>query len=102
MAAGTSLPEIVTSLVSVARGRDDVALGNVVGSNLFNILVILGLSAAIAPLDVNASILASDNWWMLAATLLLFPIMVTGARLGRLEGAVLLSVYGVYLAQLLA
>jgi len=51
---------------------------------------------------VNAGILASDNWWMLAATLLLFPMMVSGARISRFEGAALLSVYGVYLAQLLA
>lgn len=101
VAAGTSLPEIVTSLVSVARGRDDVAIGNVVGSNLFNILAILGLSAAIAPLEVDANIVASDNWWMLGATVLLFPMMVSAARVGRLEGAVLLAVYAFYLTRLL-
>ena len=101
VAAGTSLPEIVTSLVSVARGRDDVAIGNVVGSNLFNILAILGLSAAITPLAVNANILASDNWWMLGATLLLFPMMVSASRVGRLEGGVLLTVYGIYVTRLL-
>lgn len=102
VAAGTSLPEIVTSVVSVARGRDDVAIGNVIGSNLFNILAILGLSAAIAPLDVDATIVASDNWWMLGATVLLFPIMASGARVGRLEGALLLAVYAYYLTRLLA
>ncbi|MEZ5418336.1 MAG: calcium/sodium antiporter [Vicinamibacterales bacterium] len=101
VSVGTSLPEIVTSLVSVARGRDDVAIGNVIGSNLFNILVILGLSAAISPLTVNASILASDNWWMLGATLGIFPLMVSRNRIGRLEGALLLATYGVYLAGLL-
>lgn len=101
VAAGTSLPEIVTSLVSVARGRDDVAIGNVVGSNLFNLLVILGLSAAISPLAVNSAILDSDNWWMLGATVLLFPLMVSGKRIGRVEGVLLLAVYGVYLARLL-
>lgn len=101
VAAGTSLPEVVTSLVSVARGRDDVALGNVIGSNLFNILGILGLSAVIMPLSVHATILSSDNWWMLGATLLLFPLMVTGSRVNRLEGAGLLAVYGIYLALLL-
>jgi len=102
VAAGTSLPEIVTSLVSVARGRDDVAIGNVVGSNLFNILGILGLSAAIAPLEVDANIVASDNWWMLGATVLLFPMMVSASRVGRLEGAALLAVYACYVTRLLA
>jgi len=102
VAAGTSLPEIVTSLVSVARGRDDVAIGNVVGSNLFNILAILGSSAAIAPLEVDANIVASDNWWMLGATVLLFPMMVSASRVGRREGAVLLAVYAYYLTRLLA
>jgi len=102
VAAGTSLPEIVTSLVSVARGRDDVAIGNVIGSSLFNILGILGLSAAIAPLGVDGSIVSSDNWWMLGATLLIFPMMVSAARVGRLEGAVLLAVYAYYLTRLLA
>jgi len=101
VSVGTSLPEIVTSLVSVARGRDDVAIGNVIGSNLFNILVIMGLSAAVAPLTVNAAILASDNWWMLGATLLIFPMMVSGFRIGRIEGAVLLGCYVVYLIGLL-
>lgn len=102
VAAGTSLPEVVTSLVSVARGRDDVALGNVIGSNLFNILGILGLSAAIAPLAVHPTIIASDNWWMLGATLLLFPVMVTGTRVSRLEGAALVIGYIVYVSRLLA
>jgi cation:H+ antiporter len=101
VAAGTSLPEVVTSLVSVARGRDDVALGNVIGSNLFNILFILGLSSAIAPLSVHPTILSSDNWWMLGATLLLFPMMLSGARVTRLEGAGLLAMYGIYLTRLL-
>lgn len=101
VAAGTSLPEVITSLVSVIRGRDDVAIANVVGSSLFNILAILGLSAAITPLSVNASIIASDNWWMLGTTLVLFPMMVSGSRVGRAEGGVLLGVYGIYLAQLI-
>lgn len=100
LAAGTSLPEVVTSLVAVARGRDDVAIGNVIGSNLFNLLGILGLSAAIAPLAVHPTIVGSDNWWLLGATLLIFPLMVTGARIGRVEGALLLSAYGVYLVRL--
>jgi len=102
VAAGTSLPEVVTSIVSVARGRDDVAIGNVIGSNLFNILGILGLSALIGPLAVNPLIIARDAWWMLGTTLLLFPLMYTGFRVARWEGGLLLGIYVAYLALLLA
>lgn len=102
VAAGTGLPEVVTSLVSSYRGRDDVAIGNVMGSNLFNILGILGLSGLASPLPVPAGIIQSDNWWMLGITVLLFPIIFTERRITRLEGAVLLGIYGVYLALLLA
>jgi cation:H+ antiporter len=101
VAAGTGLPEVVTSLVSSFRGRDDVAIGNVIGSNLFNILGILGLSALIVPVPVDPGIIASDNWWMLGVTLLLFPLMFTGLRINRWEGAFLLGVYGTYLTMLL-
>jgi cation:H+ antiporter len=101
VAVGTSLPEVVTSVVSVIRGRDDVALGNVIGSNIFNILVILGLGAAIAPLSVHPTIIASDNWWMLGAALVLFPLMLSGLRINRLEGAAMLGLYVVYIARLL-
>lgn len=102
VAAGTGLPEVVTSLVSSYRGRDDVAIGNVMGSNLFNILGILGLSGLASPLPVPAGIIQSDNWWMLGITVLLFPIIFTERRITRLEGAVLLGIYGAYLAFLLA
>ncbi len=102
VAGGTGLPEVVTSLVSSYRGRDDVAIGNVIGSNLFNILGVLGISAFILPLPVDPAIVASDNWWMLAVTLLLFPMMYTGMRINRWEGAALLAVYAVYLSLLLS
>lgn len=102
VSAGTGLPEVVASLVSSLRGRSDLALGNVIGSNLFNILGILGLSAMAAPLPVQPALLASDCWWMLGITLLLFPILFTGMRVSRVEGVLLLSVYGVYLGLLLS
>jgi cation:H+ antiporter len=98
---GTGLPEAVTSLVSSVRGRDDVAIGNVIGSNLFNILGILGISGAIAPVPVHPEIIASDMWWMLGATFIMFPLMYTGSRINRWEGALLLVVYGSYLTFLL-
>jgi cation:H+ antiporter len=101
VAAGTSLPEVVASLVSSIRGRSDIAIGNVIGSNLFNILGILGVSALFSPLPVQAALMNSDAWWMLGFTLLLFPLMFTGLRLARWEGGLLLTVFGVYLTLLL-
>lgn len=103
VAGGTGLPEVVTSLVSSYRGRDDVAIGNVIGSNLFNILAILGLNALIVPLPIDPAIVDGDNWWMLGVTLLLVPLtLFTGPRINRWEGILLLAVYGVYLTLLLA
>lgn len=101
VAAGTGLPEVVTSLVSSFRGRDDIAIGNVIGSNLFNILGILGLSSLIVPLPVSPAIISSDAWWMLGVTFGLFPLMYTGLRVNRWEGALLLATYVTYLGLLL-
>lgn len=100
VAGGTSLPEVVASLVSTWRGRDDVAIGNVIGSCLFNILIILGLPALIRPLPVHAAIAGIDNWWMLGITLLLFPLMFTRLRIDRWEGSLLLATYGAYATML--
>ncbi len=102
VSAGTGLPEVVASLVSSARGRSDVAIGNVIGSNLFNILGILGISAMVQPLPVDEALFTNDCWWMLGTTLVLFPFMFTGRLLNRWEGAALLILYGVYLWLLLA
>jgi len=102
VSAGTGLPEVVASLVSSVRGRSDIAIGNVIGSNLFNLLAILGLSAMATPLPVLPALVASDCWWMLGVTLLLFPLMFTGFRVGRTEGGLLLVVYCVYLGMLLS
>ncbi|MEJ7636775.1 MAG: hypothetical protein WKF75_01995, partial [Singulisphaera sp.] len=85
VAGGTGLPEVVTSLVSSIRGRDDVAIGNIIGSNLFNILGTLGLSGLIHPVQVPRGIIVSDNLWMLGLTLLLFPDFYR-RRIARWEG----------------
>ncbi len=97
VSAGTGLPEVVASLVSSLRGRSDVAIGNVIGSNLFNILMILGLTGLVSPLPVQASIVGSDCWWMLGVTAVLLPILLNGRRVNRWEGSVLLAAYVAYL-----
>jgi len=101
VAAGTSLPEVVASLVSTLRGRADIAIGNVIGSNLFNILGILGLSSLTHPLIVNPAISGNDVLWMLGLTVVLGPMLYSGRRVARWEGVVLFLSYFVYTALLL-
>jgi cation:H+ antiporter len=96
VAAGTSTPELITSIVAAKRGQDDIAVGNIVGSNIFNILGILGATALIHPLDVPTEIMRRDVWWFLGISLLLFPLMKSGMRISRLEGFILLAVFATY------
>ena len=100
VAAGTSLPELATSVLAAIRKEDDIAIGNIVGSNVFNILGILGVSGMIAPLSTGG-ITPVDFGVMLGVALLLLPLMHTGLRLVRWEGALFLSIYGGYVWWLL-
>ena len=100
VAIGTSLPELATSITAARKGEADVAFGNVVGSNIFNILGILGTTAIVAPLAVDPRIAAIDVWVMAAATLALVAVATTGWRIRRSEGAALLALYIGYLAAL--
>jgi len=95
VAAGTSMPELATSLVAAVRKQPDIAVGNVVGSNIFNILGILGLASIVSPLRApGVSML--DYIVMIGFTVLLIPLLYTGRLLHRLEGGALLALYGVY------
>lgn len=98
VAAGTSLPEVATSIVAAVRGERDIAVGNVIGSNLFNLLCVLGLSGSIAPagVPVSADALAFDLPVMLAVAFACLPIFATGHRISRWEGALFLLYQGVY------
>ena len=102
VAAGTSTPELVTSLVAAWRGKDDIAVTNVLGSNIFNIFGIAGATALVKPVPVPAAMVARDNWWMLGLCLLLLPLMRSGMRITRLEGAALCLIFVVYTGVLLA
>lgn len=90
VALGTSLPELVTSVLAARRGDTEIAMANVVGSNIFNVLGILGITAMVHPVRVNANTLAVDDWVMIAVSVLLLPLMWTGSRLTRWEGGLLL------------
>ncbi len=100
IAIGTSLPELVTSIVASKKGDSGLALGNVVGSNIFNIVFILGLSSSISPIAVDSR--AIQNVILLcAATVLMFVVCVLRKKLGRVEGAVMVSLYAAYTGYLL-
>jgi cation:H+ antiporter len=99
VSVGTSLPELATSLVAAFRGKADIALGNVIGSNMFNLTAILGVSGMITPI-ARGGITTVDFLVMGATTVLLAPMMRTGHRISRREGAVLLAAYIGYLAWL--
>lgn len=103
VAAGTSLPEVATSILASFRGQRDIAVGNVVGSNIFNLLGVLGLSAAIAPggVAVPASALAFDLPVMTAVAVACLPIFFTGRVIARWEGLVFLGYYVAYVAYLI-
>ena len=90
VAAGTSMPEVATSIVAAIRGERDIAVGNVVGSNIFNILAVLGLTALVAPdgVAVNQGMLDIDIPFMIAVAVACLPIFITGNRIARWEGIV--------------
>ncbi|MEW5891605.1 MAG: calcium/sodium antiporter [Pseudomonadota bacterium] len=98
VAAGTSLPEVATSVTAALRGERDIAVGNVVGSNIFNILAVLGISASVAPADlvVAPSMPVFDIPVMVGVALACLPVFFTGARIARWEGALFLSLYAAY------
>ncbi|HSW54338.1 MAG TPA: calcium/sodium antiporter [Ignavibacteriaceae bacterium] len=100
VAIGTSLPELITSIVAAYKNESDIAIGNVVGSNIFNILGILGITALVIPLSIEG-ISYIDFGVMLLTALILLPLSKTGFRISRLEGGLLLSGYLVYIYYLL-
>ena len=96
LALGTSLPELVTASIASFKNQTDLALGNLMGSNIFNILSILGITSIIKEIVVSDIILNTDMIWMLGITLLILPMMVHKREVGRYEGFVLLLIYGYY------
>ncbi|MFW5680718.1 MAG: calcium/sodium antiporter [Pseudomonadota bacterium] len=97
VAVGTSLPELATVVVAGLRKQSEIAIGNVIGSNIFNILFILGATALVHPIPVAPEIIAFDIWAMAAVTGLALFLIRTGWEVSRLEGVVLLSGYVIYL-----
>jgi cation:H+ antiporter len=100
IAIGTGAPDAATSIVAARRGESEIALGNVIGSNLFNIAGILGITSLIAPTVVHPAIVNGDLLWMIALSAVLLPMMWGRLTVSRMEGGLLLGAYGTYLALL--
>ena len=93
VAIGTSLPELVTSVVAAARKQADIAVGNIIGSNIFNLTAVLGAAALIGEINFSESIVRHDMIWVLALSVLVWPIVASARKVRRLEGSVLLAAY---------
>lgn len=98
VAVGTSLPELITSLVAAFRKEMDISVGNLIGSNIFNILSILGVTSIIKEIQVNEQFLSFDIFWMLGISFIIFPLMLIGRKISRLDGVLLLSLYISYVS----
>ena len=101
VALGTSLPELATTVMAALRKQADVALGNVIGSNMFNLLAIIGITSLVGEVPVNAEFLTFDLWVMLAASLILIPFVFMRCDIGRLMGIGLTCAYAAYVAVVL-
>ncbi len=97
VAIGTSLPELATTVMATLRRQAEVALGNVIGSNMFNLLAIIGVAALVGPIPVSQSILTFDIWIMLAASLALVPFVYFRLNMGRSVGVLFCVLYAAYM-----
>ena len=100
IALGTSLPELVTSVIAARKGEADIAIGNVVGSNIFNILFVLGITGLILPIPFNQAFLF-DGMLAISAAILLIVFTMKNKKLGKFAGVVFIAMYTIYLGLLL-
>ena len=98
VAVGTSLPELTISVIAAFRKQADVAIGNILGSNIFNLLGILGVSAILQPIALAGRVITFDQWVMLGSSILLYIFLLSGRKLSQVEGGILLVGYFVYIA----
>lgn len=96
VAFGTSVPELVTSAVAAFRKETDISIGNLIGSNIFNVMAVIGVTSMVKPISVLQSAMNFDMLWMLGIALLLLPLMLIGKKLGRWQGALLFLIYAAY------
>ncbi|MDO9491463.1 sodium:calcium antiporter, partial [Acetobacterium sp.] len=97
VAIGTSLPELITSVVAAKKGENDIAVGNIVGSCIFNVLFVMGISGAIFPIEIATENYV-DLWVLLAAMIVVVPMMYSSKKISRIEGVVMMLGYVGYSA----
>ena len=97
LAFGTSVPELAASAIAAYRKQTDIAIGNLIGSNIFNILCVVGLTGSVATMPLRKNVLTFDSWWMLGIAFVVFPLMLIGKSINRWKGAFLVLVYCAYI-----
>ncbi len=97
LAFGTSVPELAASAIAAYRKQTDIAIGNLIGSNIFNILCVVGLTGTVAKMPLKKEVLNYDAWWMLGISVALLPLMISGGKIHRWKGALLVLSYLIYL-----
>lgn len=100
VAFGTSAPELVTSVVAAIRKQSDISVGNIIGSNLFNVAGIMGITGLVTNLEINKKVITNDMLWVLGLSFVLLPMMISGKKISRLEGILLFLVYLSYIFSL--
>lgn len=102
VAFGTSAPELVASTVAAYRQQTDISVGNLIGSNLFNIMAVLGITSMVTPISVEQSVLDFDMYWVVGIALAMLPILFIGKKIGRIKGVLLLGTYVSYILLVLS
>lgn len=97
VAFGTSVPELITSVVAALKKETDISVGNLVGSNIFNLLGVLGITTLIQEIPVSLQVMNEDIYWLLGISLLIFPLMIIGYRISRFKGFLLFVSYSIYI-----
>ena len=97
VAFGTSVPELITSVVAAFKKHTDISVGNLIGSNIFNILAVLGITGLVKRIPVTEHVINNDIYWMLAIAFIVFPLMIIGYKINRIRGFLLFASYCVYI-----
>jgi cation:H+ antiporter len=97
VAFGTSVPELITSVVAAVKKHSDISVGNLIGSNIFNILGVLGITSLVKEIPISEQVVSNDVFWMLGISFLVFPLMIIGHKIDRLRGFFLFACYSTYI-----
>ena len=97
VAFGTSVPELITSMVAAFKKHTDISVGNLIGSNIFNIFGVLGISSIVKEIPVSMQVIKVDVFWLLAVSFIIFPLMIIGYKINRLRGILLVISYCIYI-----